>query len=554
MNENIFDKLDFGPFRPLLDDDDITDISYDNNGQIWVRSLTQGSKRVEIEEATPEFVEKLAFQCSNVMGTTFNNAKPFLDAESAELRMNFVHQSIATNGIALVIRKTPAKIRLEKDKLIQEDYFTPAIHDFLIKCVEGHCNIMVAGETGSGKTEFVKYLASHTKHEEKIITIEDTLELHLDKIFPDRDIVSMKTNNVASYSDVLVTCMRQNPKWILLSEVRSAEAVSAVRNSISSGHNILSTIHADKASAIPYRLYSLMETDLDVHQFLTTIYRYIQLGVHIKAFYSKEYGKFHRELDEVAEFYVDDNNVPKSRIIYQKVMGHTMMCKPSAHLVEYLSNQNIDVEDIIKDLPDDLPIVDGHVDLEQYKAMNGITDEEATSVAVEGEAQPAPEAVTTEVQPVTEAVATDVQPLATDAVTPEVPALPVDVVTPEAVAPVAPVTEVATLPTETVPQEVVQPVAVPETVPALPVEPVAAPVVAPVVPVPAPEAVPVVPVAPEVAAPQEVVTPVPLPVAAPETVPAVQPIPAPVVADNGLPLVNPIPSAPVVAAVPGVVA
>ena len=362
MNENIFDKLDFGPFRSLLDDDDITDISYDNNGQIWIRSLTQGSLRVEVEGATPDFVEKLAFQCSNVMGTTFNNAKPFLDAESAELRMNFVHQSIATNGIALVIRKTPAKIRLEKEKLIEEDYFTPAIHDFLIKCVEGHCNIMVAGETGSGKTEFVKYLASHTKTNEKIITIEDTLELHLDKIFPQRDIVSMKTNNVASYSDVLVTCMRQNPKWILLSEVRSAEDVSAVRNSISSGHNILSTIHADKASAIPYRLYSLMETDLDVHQFLTTIYRYIQLGVHIKAFYSKQYGKFHRELDEVAEFYVDDNNEPKSRIIYQKIFGKPMMCRPSDHLVEYLENQNIEVEDIIKDLPRELPLTDTQYD------------------------------------------------------------------------------------------------------------------------------------------------------------------------------------------------
>jgi len=358
MNENIFDKLDFGPFRSLLDNDDITDISYDNNGQIWIRSLTQGSLRVEVEGATPEFVEKLAFQCSNVMGTTFNNAKPFLDAESAELRLNFVHQSIATNGIALVIRKTPAKIRLEKEKLIKEDYFTPAIHDFLIKCVEGHCNIMVAGETGSGKTEFVKYLASHTKTNEKIITIEDTLELHLDRIFPQRDIVAMKTNNVASYSDVLVTCMRQNPKWILLSEVRSAEAVSAVRNSISSGHNILSTIHADKASAIPYRLYSLMETDLDVHQFLTTIYRYIQLGVHIKAFYSKEYGKFHRELDEVCEFYVDDENNPKSRIIYQKIFGKPIMCKPSEHLIEYLENQNIQVRDIIADLPDELPMTE----------------------------------------------------------------------------------------------------------------------------------------------------------------------------------------------------
>ena len=358
MNENIFDKLDFGPFRSLLDNDDITDISYDNGGQIWIRSLTQGSLRVEVEGATPEFVEKLAFQCSNVMGTTFNNAKPFLDAESSELRMNFVHQSIATNGIALVIRKTPAKIRLNKEKLIKEDYFTPAIHDFLIKCVEGHCNIMVAGETGSGKTEFVKYLAAHTKTNEKIITIEDTLELHLDKIFPQRDIVAMKTNNVASYSDVLVTCMRQNPKWILLSEVRSAEAVSAVRNSISSGHNILSTIHADKASAIPYRLYSLMETDLDVGQFLTTIYRYIQIGVHIKAFYSKEYGNFHREMDEVTEFYVDDNNVPKSRIIYQKVMGKPMMCKPSDHLIEYLENQNIEVQDIIKDLPKEMPVVE----------------------------------------------------------------------------------------------------------------------------------------------------------------------------------------------------
>ncbi|MBQ6324029.1 MAG: Flp pilus assembly complex ATPase component TadA [Bacilli bacterium] len=358
MNENIFDKLDFGPFKELLDNDDITDVSYDNGGQIWIRSLTQGSMRVEIEGATPEFVEKLAFQCSNVMGTTFNNAKPFLDAESSELRMNFVHQSIATNGIALVIRKTPAKIRLEKEKLIQEDYFTPAIHDFLIKCVQGHCNIMVAGETGSGKTEFIKYLASHTATNEKIITIEDTLELHLDKIFPQRDIVAMKTNNVASYSDVLVTCMRQNPKWILLSEVRSAEAVSAVRNSISSGHNILSTIHADKASAIPYRLYSLMETDLDVHQFLSTIYRYIQLGAHIKAFYSKEYGKFHRELDEVCEFYVDDENVPRSRIIYQKIFGKPMMCRPSDHLIEYLENQNIDVREIVEGLPLELPIME----------------------------------------------------------------------------------------------------------------------------------------------------------------------------------------------------
>lgn len=363
MNDNVFEQLDFGPFQPLLEDDDITDISYSNNGQVWIRSLTKGNYRTEIAGLDNALVEKLAFQCSNVMGVSFNSANPFLDAESTELRMNFVHESIATNGVALVIRKTPAKIRLEKEKLLKEDYVTNDIHDFLIKCVEGHCNVIVAGETGSGKTEFVKYLASHTKENEKLITIEDTLELHLDRIFPHRDIVAMKTNNIASYSDVLVTCMRQNPKWILLSEVRSAEAVSAVRNSISSGHNILSTIHADKASAIPYRLYSLMETDLDVEQFLTTIYRYIQLGVHIKAYYSTKYQRFHREIDEVCEFYVDDDNKPQHRILYKKSFeGTPLKQNPSKHLLDYLSAQGIFLENAIEESkPDAIDKIDSNI-------------------------------------------------------------------------------------------------------------------------------------------------------------------------------------------------
>ena len=79
--------------------------------------------------------------------------------------------------------------------------------------------------------------------------------------------------------------MRQNPKWILLSEVRSAEAVLAVRNSISSGHNILSTIHSDKASGIPLRMYSLMETSQDLEQFLSSIHKYVQIGVYVKGYF-----------------------------------------------------------------------------------------------------------------------------------------------------------------------------------------------------------------------------------------------------------------------------
>lgn len=342
MHDAMFQQVDFGPLTKFLEDDDVTDISYSNGGQIWLKTLSKGIFRIEEEGINNPFMEKLAFQCANTMGKTFNMAHPFLDAESAELRMNFVHDSIASNGIACVIRKTPAKIRLEKEKIVADKYIEIDIHDLLIKCVEGHCNIIVCGETGSGKTEFVKYLAAHTKENEKIISIEDTLELHLDRIFPHRDIVAMKTNNIASYSDVLVTCMRQNPKWILLSEVRSAEAVLAVRNSISSGHYILSTIHADKAASIPNRMYSLLETNQDIEQFLKSIYRYVQIGVYIRGYQDRETKKFRREIAEVTEFYVTEDNEAKYNTIYKKsTTGNIYRRKPSKYLIEYLDAQGV---------------------------------------------------------------------------------------------------------------------------------------------------------------------------------------------------------------------
>ncbi len=338
MNVN-FSQIDFGPLSVLLSDEDITDISYSNSGRLWVKSLTKGVYAVEMPEVNNALMEKIAFQCSNVVGSTFNMAHPTLDAESSELRLNFIHESIATNGIACTIRKTPAKLRLNKEKLLNEKYVSLQIHDFLFKCVEGHCNIVVSGETGSGKTELVKYLASHTFENEKIITIEDTLELHLDKIFPKRDIVAIKTNNIASYTEVLVTCMRQNPRWILLSEVRSAEAVMAVRNSISSGHNILSTIHSDKASNIPMRMYSLLESNIDIDQFLKSIHRYVQIGVHVKQIQAKR-----REIIEVCEFYVDDDNNAKTNFLFKKTPdGKETYNNPTKYLIEYLNAQGVSI-------------------------------------------------------------------------------------------------------------------------------------------------------------------------------------------------------------------
>lgn len=346
MNDAIFSQIDFGPIKEFLQDDNVTDIEYNNGGQIYIKTLDKGVYRVERPEINNTLIEKLAFQCSNVMGKSFNMAHPFLDAESAELRLNFIHDSIATNGIAVTIRKTPAKIRLNRDKLLNEKYVTENLLDFLITCVKGHCNIIVSGETGSGKTELVKFLASHTADNEKLITIEDTLELHLDRIYPHRSIVAMKTNNIADYADVLVTCMRQNPRWILLSEVRSAEAVMSVRNSISSGHCILSTIHSDRAANIPMRMYSLLESNLDIDQFLKSIHRYVQIGIHVKGYMSAELQRFQREIVEVCEFYVDDNNEAKTNVIFRKNIDGTMTYNnPTKYIRQILGAQGIIIKD-----------------------------------------------------------------------------------------------------------------------------------------------------------------------------------------------------------------
>ena len=388
MQDAIFSQMDFGPLNEFLEDDDITDISYSNDGQVWLKTLSKGVFPVERPEINNIFMEKLAFQCSNVMGTTFNMAHPFLDAESAELRMNFVHDSISTNGIACVVRKTPAKIRLNREKLLSEEYVSEQLHDFLIQCVHGRCNIIVCGETGSGKTELVKYLASHTKENEKIITIEDTLELHLDRIFPHRDIVAMKTNNIASYSDVLVTCMRQNPIWILLSEVRSAEAVMAVRNSISSGHHILSTIHADKASSIPMRMYSLLESSQEIEQFLNSIHRYVQLGIYVKGYFSKKHNRFQREIIEVCEFYVDEDNVARTNTLYNKTLdGQFTLKNPTKKLIDYLLIGNVELKEDVFDLNGESERVD-KIETNHENLMDALNNPESLEAPVQPVVEP----------------------------------------------------------------------------------------------------------------------------------------------------------------------
>ena len=249
----------------------------------------------------------------------------------------------------------------------------------------------------------------------------------MDKIFPHRDIVAMKTNNIASYTEALVACMRQNPIWILLAEVRSAEAVMAVRNSISSGHHVVSTIHADKASSIPMRMYALLEGSQDIDQYLCSIHRYVQIGIYVKGYYSQVLGRFQREIMEICEFYVDDvTNRPMSNMLYSKTLdGKVTLRNPTKKLIDYLAIGNVYFED------DD---IFGLGDAEFKEDLSNLRDGSADNLALkktsadglnkamneDGEKKDAPAASTT-VAPAQPAAQPAAKPAAQPAVQPAQP-------------------------------------------------------------------------------------------------------------------------------------
>ena len=81
---------------------------------------------------------------------------------------------------------------------------------------------------------------------------------------------------------------------------------------------------------------------------MKSIHRYVQIGIHVKGFYSKKLNRFQREITQVVEFYVDDvENVAKHNILFSKdLMGNVTYNNPTSHLIDYMASQGVEmVED-----------------------------------------------------------------------------------------------------------------------------------------------------------------------------------------------------------------
>ncbi len=170
------------------------------------------------------FLNQFSTRIANLVSQNFNKYNNVLEAETEDLRISIIHPNVSQGGVAISIRKTPPVCRLEKEEMIRSGYTNTEVLEFLEYCVKGHMNMVFCGLPGSGKTELLKYLTRLINAEEKVITIEDNLEIHFSKINPNNHSVELKVSeNALTYTQAIKVALRQNAQWVLLSEARSKE-------------------------------------------------------------------------------------------------------------------------------------------------------------------------------------------------------------------------------------------------------------------------------------------------------------------------------------------
>lgn len=310
----MLNEFDFGILQPQINDSFITDINY-NGKQVWVDHLKKGRYPIEPFLAH-DAIQSLVYKIANYVNLPFNTTSPVLEAETTELRISILHQSIARGGLSLSIRKTPSVCRLNDAETGIKHYAPDWVVEFLKDAILARKNVMISGLPGSGKTEFVKYLMESIPAYQRVITIEDTLELRYGDIHPKKDHVMLKVQEHFSYEKAIKTSLRQRPDWICVSEIRGTEIIYLLQ-SISTGTSLISTVHAESAYAIPYRMMIMMPgSELTNQSINTLIHDSLDIGIHLEIQTTSK-GVL-RNIREVVYFDVNNQYEGTKHTIYHK--------------------------------------------------------------------------------------------------------------------------------------------------------------------------------------------------------------------------------------------
>lgn len=321
----------FGVLLKYVKDPLVTDINF-NGERVWIEHLEKGRYPIPNEEndqVTDQFVRQFATRVSNLVSEQLNQYKNVLEAETDDLRISIIDNSTTDTGYAISIRKTPALMRMNKETMLAEEYCSETLLNFLCNCILGKMNMVFSGEPGAGKTELLKFLTQFIPHEEKVITIEDNLEIHFREINPGSNCVAIKVDeDHMTYTKAIKTCLRQNPQWVLLSEARSTE-VKYLIECFSTGLHGLTTLHTDDVRKIPDRISNMMEDASAQNRVVNDVHTFLNVGIMIRKRVMPN-GKVARYVDQVCMFdREEDQNkthllVDEGRIINTKIPENIM--------------------------------------------------------------------------------------------------------------------------------------------------------------------------------------------------------------------------------------
>jgi pilus assembly protein CpaF len=318
-NEDLFSKVNFGSLMPLLDDVDVTDVSCKNKNEVWVTSNSKGHYLTTVKMDEKEIL-RIVNQIANKMHKQFNPAHPSLEGDiqgaDVDYRVGCVHNYLSVNGTCFNLRKVRKTQYLNYDQLIKDKYVSKSALNSLILAVKGKANIVIIGNTGSGKSELLKFLSQYIPVNDVIVTIEDSLEFNVKTINPAASCISFRVKDKYSYSDIIAMSLRLNVKRIMLQEARGGE-VKDLLDAMSTGHNVMTTMHARGANVLVSRIKQMLKDDNESFESLKKrVYSLIDLVVYIDAIETSE-GIF-RRIGSITEYLYDPkNNCCSDKNIYK---------------------------------------------------------------------------------------------------------------------------------------------------------------------------------------------------------------------------------------------
>jgi len=254
------DMVGLGPLEPLLQDDQVTDILVNGPFDIYVERFGKLEK-TQARFRDAQHVVNIAQRIATAVGRRIDEASPMVDGRLADgSRVNIVLPPLCLNGGTISIRKF-SKQNITFETMVRQGNLSPEMAQFLDIAARCRVNILISGGTGSGKTTLLNAVSRHIDSGERIITIEDAVELRLQQ--PHVVQLESRPPNIEgagaiAQRELVRNALRMRPDRIIVGEVRGGEAFDMLQ-AMNTGHDgSMSTIHANSPRDALFRLENMV--------------------------------------------------------------------------------------------------------------------------------------------------------------------------------------------------------------------------------------------------------------------------------------------------------